>query len=115
MAYTAELRMPANATSIERQERVNHLLDLMKIRQSSHVLVGDTRFKGVSGGERKRLCIAMELLTRPLLLFLDEFSSGKNNTHGPSFLGLLSFRISLSLCHPPDWSYHPSMSTYVQD
>lgn len=77
MAYTAELRMPVTTTLEERQERVNYLLELMRIKQSSHVLVGDTRFKGVSGGERKRLCIAMELLTKPLLLFLDEYSSGK--------------------------------------
>lgn len=35
-------------------------------------LVGSSLKKGISGGERKRLCVAQELLTRPLLLFLDE-------------------------------------------
>lgn len=34
------------------------------------VIVGDPLNKGISGGERKRLCVALELITRPALLFL---------------------------------------------
>ena len=36
----------------------------------SSVIVGSPMKKGISGGERKRLCVAMELLTKPKLLFL---------------------------------------------
>eukprot|EP01037_Dinobryon_pediforme_P018936 gene18936-19274_t len=65
-----------------REERINELLDLLEINHRRHVIVGDTRNKGISGGERKRLALAVELLTKPKLLFLDEFSP---------YLGLDSF------------------------
>ncbi len=57
-------------------QRQESALELMGISHVKGVKVGDTINKGISGGERKRLCIAMELLSNPVLLFLDEPTSG---------------------------------------
>ena len=79
LMYTSALRMPRYCTYADREARVEEVMKLMGIEYTRDVIVGDSRNKGISGGERKRLCVAMELLPKPKLLFLDEPTSG--NTH----------------------------------
>jgi ATP-binding cassette subfamily G (WHITE) protein 2 len=76
---SAQLRMPLTATDAERALRVQQVTDLMGIAHCAKTIVGNTRRKGISNGERKRLCIAIELLNRPKLIFLDEPTSGLDN------------------------------------
>eukprot|EP01035_Chromulina_nebulosa_P019214 gene19214-25065_t len=80
LSYTARLRLANGTTAEERAARIDEVLNLMHIAYARDVIVGDSRFKGISGGERKRLCIAIELLTKPKLLFLDEPTSGLDST-----------------------------------
>ncbi|CAM9989954.1 unnamed protein product, partial [Phaeothamnion confervicola] len=76
LLYTAKLRCPQDATDADRQQRVDAALKQMGLEHARHTIVGSPLKKGVSGGERKRLCVALELLTEPRLLFLDEPTSG---------------------------------------
>jgi len=76
MTYAALLRFPDDTTSQAIDARVNQLLDDLGLRDAADVLVGGPEKKGVSGGQRKRVNIALELLTSPSLLFLDEPTSG---------------------------------------
>ncbi|BAY51189.1 ABC transporter ATP-binding protein [Thermostichus vulcanus NIES-2134] len=69
--YAARLRLPADFTDQERQEQVNQVLAELELTAQRHVLV-----KELSGGQRKRVSIGVELLTRPSLFFLDEATSG---------------------------------------
>ncbi len=69
--YAARLRLPADLTEKERQAQVNQVLAELELTERRHVLVKD-----LSGGQRKRVSIGVELLTRPSLFFLDEATSG---------------------------------------
>ncbi|MEW6279533.1 MAG: ABC transporter ATP-binding protein [Candidatus Eremiobacterota bacterium] len=69
--FSARLRMPARTKSSELKARVKEVIELMDLAQRSN-----TRIERLSGGQRKRVSIGIELLTRPPLLFLDEPTSG---------------------------------------
>jgi ABC-type multidrug transport system ATPase subunit len=74
--FTADLRLPSNMTAEERKERVEEAIRKTGLERARNTIIGTPTIKGVSGGERKRVCVAMELLTHPRLLFLDEPTSG---------------------------------------
>lgn len=80
MQYAAQLRMSADLKDSDRNARIDEVLKLMGIDHTRKVIIGDTRRKGISGGERKRVCVAMELLNRPKLMFLDEPTSGLDSS-----------------------------------
>jgi ATP-binding cassette subfamily G (WHITE) protein 2 len=78
--YTARLRMGSSMTDQQRQARIDEVLRLLGISHTRNVIIGNTRRKGISGGERKRVSVAMELLNRPKLIFLDEPTSGLDSS-----------------------------------
>lgn len=87
--YAASLRLSSTLSSEERAARVKEVLSLVGVAYCKDFIIGDTRNKGISGGERKRVCVAMEFLTRPKLLFLDEPTSGLDSTTSLSLMSTL--------------------------
>lgn len=71
LRYAAWLRLPPDTTEIEVTKLVVRVLEEMGLTHRRHHLV-----RTLSGGERKRVNIGVELLTRPSLLFLDEPTTG---------------------------------------
>ena len=79
LAYAAAFRMPASSTAAERKARVADVLSMLRLDSCADTVVGNASIveaRGVSGGERKRLCIGTELMTEPALLVCDEPTSG---------------------------------------
>ncbi|XP_002513520.2 ABC transporter G family member 15 [Ricinus communis] len=76
ITYSAYLRFPSCMTKEEIEDIVEGTLMEMGLQDCADRLIGTWHLRGISGGEKKRLSIALEILTRPRLLFLDEPTSG---------------------------------------
>ena len=71
------LRPPSQELSRgEKLRRIDDVITQMGLLHARNTIVGSPLKKGLSGGERKRLSVAVELLTGPKLRFLDEPTSG---------------------------------------
>jgi len=69
--YAARLRLPADTTAAERRKAVQEELEILGLAERKDVPIAR-----LSGGQRKRVSIGVERLTRPGLFFLDEATSG---------------------------------------
>lgn len=70
--YAAWCRMMEGVSSEQIQERVDLLLEMMGLDHIRNSIVGDAMHKGISGGQLKRLSIAVEIVALPELIFLGE-------------------------------------------
>ena len=82
--YAARLRMPADTSRQEREQRIREVIDELDLKACA-----ERTIKQLSGGQRKRVSIGVELLTRPSLFFLDEATSGLDPATEAAMMKLL--------------------------
>ena len=71
------LRMDKSISKADKMKRVNQVLKEFDLEKRANVKIGiPGRIKGISGGEKRRLAFASEILTDPPLLYCDEPTSG---------------------------------------
>ncbi|PWA56733.1 pigment precursor permease, P-loop containing nucleoside triphosphate hydrolase [Artemisia annua] len=74
--YSAEMQLPKSMPKSEKKERADKILSDMGLQDSVNTRIGGWGVKGLSGGQKRRVSICLELLTHPKLLLLDEPTSG---------------------------------------
>ena len=99
---TAKMRLPSNVNAKERKDRVNEVMDIFGLTPSKTHFVDK-----LSGGQKRRLAIAMELLSNPSLFILDEPDSGLDGVMARELMTQLRSiadqgKIVIVITHTPD-------------
>lgn len=76
LEFASELRLPRESSFKERMDRVDSVIAELGLKKCSETRIGNEKVRGVSGGERRRVSIAVEVLRGPPVMFLDEPTSG---------------------------------------
>lgn len=92
---------------------MDDVLEKMGLSHTRDTIVGSPMIKGISGGERKRLCVAMELMTTPQLLFLDEPTSGLDSVSALNLCSKLKLLADSGTCTIVCTIHQPQVSPKI--
>uniref|UniRef100_A0A8C2JSR8 ATP-binding cassette, sub-family G (WHITE), member 2a n=2 Tax=Cyprinus carpio TaxID=7962 RepID=A0A8C2JSR8_CYPCA len=111
LRFSAALRLPKSICQQEKDEKIEKLIQELGLSKVADSRVGTQLIRGVSGGERKRTSIGMELIFDPSVLFLDEPTTGLDASTANSVLMLLkrmanSGRTIILSIHQPRYSIY---------
>lgn len=88
LQFAANLKL-GHMTQEQRDEKVKSLIKELGLEDCQHTLIGSVMRKTISGGERKRTAIGVELITDPSLILLDEPTSGLDSFKAVTIVKLL--------------------------
>lgn len=91
LRFSSRLRLPTTINHKEQDERVEGLLKALNLMKCADTVIGSMLLKGISGGERKRTAIGVELITNPELLFCDEPTSGLDSHSAYEVIQILKY------------------------
>lgn len=76
LMFSANMRLPRCISHAVKEERVKQVMEDLGISHIENRMIGNELTRGISGGEKRRVSIGMELVISPSVLFLDEPTSG---------------------------------------
>ena len=88
--FAARLALPRHISRKERKTRVDELIESFGLSRQAGTIVGTPLQKGISGGQKRRLSVASQLVTSPKILFLDEPTSGLDSAASYEVMSYIS-------------------------
>lgn len=89
LRFAAGLRLPSFMSKDEKNQRAEEVLLKMGLKDCANYLIGNDLIMGISGGEKRRVSIAVQVLTDPRILLLDEPTSGLDAFTASSIMEVL--------------------------
>lgn len=89
LMFAAKLRLPKFLTKLEIDSRVRSIILTLGLKDCQNNMIGSELVKGISGGEKRRVSIGIQLLNDPQVLFLDEPTSGLDSFTASNILTIL--------------------------
>ena len=110
LTFAALLRLPATLTKSQKLQHAEDVLKLLGLASCADGIVGDSNMRGISGGERRRVSIAIQVLMNPSVLLLDEPTSGLDAFTASAVLDVLHTLAAtgctiIMAIHQPRWEY----------
>ncbi|KAJ3981793.1 P-loop containing nucleoside triphosphate hydrolase protein [Lentinula detonsa] len=90
LRFAAGLRLPGSMNTKQKRDRAEEVIRMMGLNDCADCLIGSEFVKGISGGEKRRVSIAVQVLTEPRILIADEPTSGLDAFTASSILDVLS-------------------------
>ena len=88
-AIEFSIRLKSNRSKSDRKEKVNEVIEELNLQKCQYTVIGGIINKGLSGGERKRVSIALEIISDPSIIILDEPTSGLDSVSALMVIKLL--------------------------
>ncbi|GFO17676.1 ATP-binding cassette sub-family g member 2, partial [Plakobranchus ocellatus] len=111
ITFSASLRLPSSLSREAKRNKVQDVISELGLEKCADTKIGDGISRGVSGGERKRCNIGMEMIISPPVLFLDEPTTGLDSSTANSVMKLLkrmskTGRVVILSIHQPRYSIY---------
>ena len=88
--YASYLRLPPDMKKKDKIKKAHKVIDLLGLKECSNTLIGNEMIKGISGGEKRRVCIAIQILNNPSVILLDEPTTGLDSFTSSFIMKMLS-------------------------
>jgi ABC-type multidrug transport system ATPase subunit len=109
LMYSAHFYLPNDVTDEQKAELVTNVISELGLGKVRDTYIGDEKIRGVSGGERKRANIGVQLISDPAVLFLDEPTSGLDSFQAQAVIDSMRAiahrgRLVITVIHQPRYS-----------